>query len=235
MGGGGTQKSTTIQTPTDPEAVRRMAGVAERQQNLAEEQWGLAREIYMPYERQVMQEGMRDLERSRPLKELTSEQTLAELKASQPAVAAFYKEALTPVDYRQREAEAEADVVSEYANVPESIRRQISRTGVNLSGARNENLMKAIALDRAKSISGARATARQEARDETFGKLKTAMAARAGTQDSPYNTAATEGGYTVKSAADRAMGLYNNAISAYEAGMRPLSKTKSSGWNFNAG
>jgi hypothetical protein len=210
-----------------------MAGVAERQQQMAEEQWSLAREVYTPYERKVMSEGMLDLERSRPLKDLTNEQLMSEMRASAPAMEAFYKEAATPVDVAQREAEAEAGVVSEYANVPESVRRGLSRTGVNLSGARHQNLMKAIAMDRARSISGARASARTEARDETFSKLKSAMAARSGIQDTPYNTAATEGGYTVKSAADRAQGLYGNAINANEAGMRPMNQGKSSGWSFS--
>jgi hypothetical protein len=231
--GGSKQSSTTNQYPTDPEAARRMAGVAERSQQLAEDQWSLAQEVYMPYERRVMSEGMADLERSRPLKELTNQQLMAEMTASAPAMEAFYKEAATPVNVAEREAESEAGVVSEYANVPESVRRGLSRTGAKLSGARQENLMKAIALDRARAISGARASARTEARDETFGKLKAAMAARSGMQDTPYNTAATEGGYTVKSAADRAMGLYANAANANEAGMRPLSQSKSSGWSLS--
>jgi hypothetical protein len=208
-----------------------MAGVAEEQLGLAKEQWSLAKEVYTPYERMVMSEGMRDLEKSRALKDMTREQLMSEMKASAPAVDAFYREAARPVNIEQRQAEAEAGVVSEYADVPESVRRNLSRTGVNLSGSRHENLMKAIALDRARSISGARAAAKREARDETFAKLKSAMAARSGMQSAPYNTAATEGNYTVKSAADRAMGLYANAINANEAGMRPLSKSKSSGFS----
>lgn len=229
--GGSKQSSKTTQYMTDPESAGRMAGVAERAATLAEEQWGLAKTIYEPYERMVMQEGMRDVEQNRALKDMTREQLMSEMETSAPAVRAFYKEALTPVSLKERQAEAEAGVVGEYANVPESVRRGLSRTGVNLSGSRYNNLMKAIALDRAKSISGARAAARSEARDETFGKLKAAMAARAGISETPYNTAATEGGYNVKSAADRASGLYANAISANAAGMSPLSKSKSGGFS----
>lgn len=236
MGGSKQESKTeTHNYPTDPEAARRMAGVAERSQQLAEEQWSLARSVYEPYERMIMSEGMLDLEGSRELKNKTREQLLAEMEASAPAMKAFYEEALKPVNVKQRQTEAEADVVGQYADVPESVRRNMSRTGVNLSGSRYQNLMKAIALDRAKSISGARSTARRESRDETFSKLKSAMAARSGIQDVPYNTAATEGGYSVKSSADRAMGLYANAIQANEAGMRPLSQSKgsSSGWSFS--
>jgi hypothetical protein len=229
MGGSKQESKTeTNNYPSDPEAARRMAGVAERSQALAEEQFSLAKSVYEPYERLVMSEGMRDLEQGRELKDLTREQLMSEMRFSAPAVEAFYKEATTPVNIAEREAEAEADVVSEYANVPESVRRGLSRTGVRLSGARQQNLMKAIALDRARSISGARATARQASRDETFAKLKTAMAARSGINETPYNTAATEGGFTVKSAADRAAGLYANAINANEAGMRPLTQSKGS-------
>jgi hypothetical protein len=159
---------------------------------------------------------------------------MREMQVSGPAMEAFYKEAGTPVDVSAREAEAEASVVGEYSNVPESVRRQLSRTGTNLSGERYNNLMKAIAMDRAKTISGARAAARTEARDETFSKLKAAMAARSGQQIAP-NTAAREGGYSIRNPADRAVGLYGNVVGAYEAGMRPLSKTKSSGWSFNVG
>lgn len=255
MGGSKTESNTTQQM-SDPEAARRMAAVAERQQQMAEEQWGLARDIYLPYEQQMvasnqalvgenealmrarMVEGTRDIEEGRALKDETRRQRLEELKVSEPAVKAFYEEATKPVDVAEREAEAEAGVVSEYANVPESIRRQMSRTGVNLTGARYQSLMKAVALDRAKAISGSRATARQGARDETLNRLKTAMAARSGVSPTIDNTAYAQGeeqlgNYTLKSAADRAAGLYGNAIQANQAGMSPLSKGSSSGFSFS--
>ena len=255
MGGFGNTQSNSTQQVTDPEATRRMAAVAERQQAMAEEQWGLARDIYMPYEKQMVEgnqrllksnedlmsarnvEGVRDIEKGQALKDLTREQRMQELNISEPAMRSFYEEAATPVDVAGREAEAEAGVVGEYANVPESVRRQLSRTGVNLSGARYQSLMKAVALDRAKAISGSRATARVGARDETFNKLKAAMATRSGVSPTIDNTAYAQGesqvgNYTLKSAADRAVGLYGNAINANQSGMSPLTTGDSSGSNY---
>jgi hypothetical protein len=97
--------------------------------------------------------------------------------------------------------------------------------------------MKAVALDRAKAISGSRAAARVGARDETLNKLKTAMAARGGISPTIDNTAYAQGdeqigNYTLKSAADRAAGLYGNAIEANKAGMSPLTTGDSSGYNW---
>lgn len=255
MGGFGNTSSNTNQQMADPEAARRMAAVAERQQQMAEEQWGLARDIYMPYEKEMVEgnqrllksnedlmrarnvEGARDIEKGQALKDLTREQRMQEMQLSEPAMKAFYEETTKPVNIAEREAEAEAGVVGEYANVPESIRRQLSRTGVNLSGARNASLMKAVALDRAKAISGSRATARVGARDETLNKLKTAMAARSGVSPTIDNTAYAQGesqvgNYQLKSAADRAIGLYGNAINANQSGMNPLTTGSSSGSNY---
>jgi hypothetical protein len=251
MGNSKTQ-STTTQAPTDPAAANRMAAIGERQQAMAEEQWALSKDIYLPYEQQMvesnqrligeneslmrarMAEGTRDIEKGQALKDITREQRMQEMQLSEPAMKAFYEETTKPVDVAEREAEAEAGVVGEYANVPESIRRQLARSGVNLSGARNQSLMKAVALDRAKAISGSRAAARVGARDETLNKLKTAMAARGGISPTIDNTAYAQGNeqignYTLTDPANAAAGLYANAINANEAGMRPLSKSKSSG------
>jgi len=245
-------KSETKNEVTDPEAARRMAGVAERSQALGEEQWALAKELYMPYEQALvesnqalikpneelmrtrMEEGTRDITEGRALKDEQRAQSLKELQTSEPVMAAFYDEVMKPVDVAARESEAEAGVVSEYANVPESVRRNVSRSGVKLTGAKYQNLLKAIALDRAKAVSGSRATARVGARDETLNKLKTGMAARSGiniaTDTTPYAQGEEQlGNYQLKSAADTATGLYGNAIAANEAGMKGLSTGSSSG------
>ena len=251
----GKNESNTTQQMADPEAARRMAAVSERAQAMGEEQWSLAQELYLPYERELvasnqalipgneelmrtrMSEGVRDIEKGQALKDLTREQREKELRVSEPVMSAFYDEVMKPVDIAERESEAEAGVVREYANLPESMRRQLSRTGVRLTGARYENMMKAIALDRAKTISGARATARVSARDEALNKLKVGMAARSGVSPTIDNTAYAQGeeqlgNYQLKSAADRSAGLYQNAIAANEAGMRGLSKGSSSGVTF---
>lgn len=248
--------STTVQNPTDPEASRRMAAVAERQQQMAEEQWGLAREIYMPYERQMVEsnqrlvgenealmkarltEGARDIELDRPLRDIMREQKMGELTTSAPVVGKFYEEAGKGVDVNARMAQAEADVVGAYADVPESVRRNLSRTGVQLSGGKFADLQKAIAFDRARSIAGAQGTARRAAETESFDKLKSAMAARAGVSPTLDNTAYAQGqeqlgNYTLTSPVASAVGLYGNVVNANEAGMRGLSNTKSKGLSIN--
>ena len=120
----GKNESKTTQQMTDPEAARRMAGVAERAQALGEEQWGLAKELYMPYERALvesnqamvkpneelmltrMEEGTRDITEGRALKDETRAQRLREMQMSEPVMSAFYDEVMKPVDIGEREAEA---------------------------------------------------------------------------------------------------------------------------------
>lgn len=228
MGGGGRTSGGSESKIIDKRSVDSMREFAERMRELGEEQWGIFKSVYLPYEKLMMQEGIQDLEANREIK-------AAMRREAVPTIERFYREASTPVNAQERQAEAEADVVGAYADVPEAVRRQMARTGTNLSGGRYESMMKAIALDRAKTISGARATARQEARDETFSKLKAAMAANSGAGSMLYNTAAAEGGYGVRSGADRAMGLYGNVLQAYGAGMGTTSKSRQSGWNFNFG
>lgn len=248
--------STTVQNPTDPEASRRMAAVAERQQQMAEEQWGLARDIYLPYEQQMVEsnqrlvgenenlmrarmvEGARDIELDRPLRDTMRTQRVEELNASAPLVSRFYEEAGNGVDVNQRMSQAEADVVGAYADVPESVRRNMSRTGASLSGGKYADLMKAIALDRARSIAGAQGTARRAAETEGFERLRSAMAARSGISPSLDNTAYAQGNeqlgnYTLTSPIASAVGLYGNVTSANEAGMRGLTSTRSSGLSVN--
>lgn len=257
MGGGSSSSSgSTKQTMTDKQSARRMAAVAERQQEMAEEQWGLAREIFVPYERMMVEankslidpnkalmelrlsEGARDIEADRPLKDLMREQRMMEMSTSAPLVSKFYEEAGAGVDVGAREAGAEADVVGEYANVAESVRRNLARSGTALTGARHENLMKAIALDRAKTISGARTSARQQAETESFSRLAAAMQARSGVSPTLDNTPYAQGeinlgDYALKSPVAAAMGLYGQAIDANAAGMRPLTQSKSSGSSLN--
>lgn len=243
--------STTVQSPTDPEAARRMAAVAERQQQMAEEQWSLAKEVYLPYEQQMissnqrligsneaaekarLDEAARSIALDQPLKDLQREQRMRELGVSDAAVGKFYEAATNGVDPNQRAAQAEADVVGAYADVPESVRRNLSRTGVQLSGGRYNDLMKAIALDRARAIAGAQGTARRAAETESFERLKSAMTARSGiatTDSSAYAQGQEQlGNYTLQNPVNASVGLYNNVVDAYRAGMSPLSNSKSDG------
>jgi hypothetical protein len=255
--GGGSQTSSTTQQTIDPAAAARMATVTERQQAMAEEQWSLAKQIYQPYEEQMvasnqallapnqqlmaaqLAEGTRDIQMDQPLKDLLREQKMGELTESAPLVSKFYEEAGKGVDVGARKAQAEADVVSEYANVPESVRRELSRTGTALTGARHENMLKSIALDRARAIAGARGTAGRAAETEGFAKLATAMQARSGVSPTMSTTPTDAtgvlnvGNYALNSPLSSAGGLYANVTQGLGDLTRPTSKGESSGWSFN--
>lgn len=59
MGASGSKgKTSTSYQAADPEAARRLAGVAEREAAMGEEQQGIAKEVYLPYEKAMVEANM---------------------------------------------------------------------------------------------------------------------------------------------------------------------------------
>jgi hypothetical protein len=181
--GGGSSSSNTTQTQ-DPEAARRMAAVAERQQDMAEDQWGLAKDTFEPYEKAMvesnlnliepnealmkarMEEGVYDIEQGRELKDESRSARLEELKASSPAMREFYANATADIDEklidpRQKAREFGAEASQQFGVAEGELRRSVARMGGNASDMSTTGNMRRMSMSRAKNVAGARNTGRR--------------------------------------------------------------------------
>lgn len=183
--------STTTQT-YDPVANARAMDVLERQQEMSEEMWAKAKQIYEPYETEMvalnrkllpmaaevstatMGEQLRDITENREIKDALRETQKTELGLSKPVMEKFYSESLNGVDVGERMGEMTSDVNQAYKNVEGELRRIAGRTGLKLTASQ----IKDIALQKAKDIAAARTAGRKSAEDESYGKLVTAMGVR---------------------------------------------------------
>jgi len=221
--------SGSRQYAIDPAASARMAAVAERQQAMGEEQWKLAKEIFEPYERQMVEANRGLIGPNAELvkaqfesqRELTPARTAAEKGALQ-AAGRLYDIASRPVDVNQRVGQAQADVEQAYAQGAGGMRRNLSRMGIAPGSERMVSAMQDMAFDKARAIGGARNTARLNAEREDLSRLGMALQARP--QNLPYQQGMIQlGNYGLQNPMNRALGFYGNAIQANAAGMRPYS------------
>ena len=113
--GGDTYYETKTESHYDPVASKKMAEIAERKQEMSEEQWAIAKEVFEPYEREMvainrallpevaattslsMEEMRRDIAMGRDVKDVLRESQLDELRLSRPATEKFYHEAVEGV------------------------------------------------------------------------------------------------------------------------------------------
>jgi len=225
----GGSSSSSGQYSIDPAASARMAAVQERQVAMGEEQWRLGRELFEPYERQMIEANRGLIGPNAELvkaqfesqKGLMPEREAAERGALQTAQQ-LYEKAGTPIDPEQRAGQAQADVTQAYTQGAGNMRRDLSRMGVAPGSERMTSAMSDMAMDRARAIGGARTGARRNAEQEELSRLGLALQARPG--NLPYQTGQVQmGNYGLQNPMNRAMGFYGNAIQANAAGMRPLS------------
>ncbi len=248
------QSSSTTQSPTDPEAARRMAAVAERQMTMAEEQWQLGKEVYMPYEKLMvasnielikpheelmgarLKEGTYDIAQDRTRRNLIRSQLTGELRDSADVPGKFYDE--TDIDIEDRMAKAQADVEQAYGGVEGEWRRSAGRMGIAPDSGRFASIRGKMLGQKTGDIAGARTTARRTGLDDRWARLGAAMQLRAGAQRGSLDTAPYQqgqlqlGNYSLTDSRERSLQLAQNAIQANQAGMRPLTQGRSSGKSF---
>lgn len=248
------QSSSTTQSPTDPEAARRMAAVAERQMTMAEEQWQLGKDVYMPYEKLMvasnielikpheelmgarLKEGTYDIAQDRTRRDLIRSQLTEELRASADVPGKFYDE--TDIDIGDRMAKAQADVEQAYGGVEGEWRRSAGRMGIAPDSGRFASIRGKMLGQKAADVAGARTTARRTGLDDRWARLGIAMQLRAGAQrgsldTAPYQQGALQlGGYQLTDPKESATDIYGNVIQAHAAGMKPLTQGSSSGRSF---
>jgi len=177
----------------DEEYNRRMARIAERQQNMAEDYFGFWEEHQAPTEA-MQQQAMRDLmpgetdlrreqiaseRRMMPLQEeLTTAQaqyTIDDLAARKPLARQYYQEAMKGENVGRAAAQAGAGVAQEYDRAMGAQRRDAARAGVDVNSGRFKAGLNSTYLSRARDTAGQKTVARQQARDSNFSRLDSAM------------------------------------------------------------
>lgn len=224
---GGKSGSSSQQFMTDPEAARRMAAVSERQQDMAEEQWTTGKELYQPYEKAMIETNTALLPKLQGVTEAEIGENLWNIGKSRGVKEQFLTEATKGVNVRDRMDQATADAAGAFQDAENQQRRSALRMGVRPDSGAMASMGKQIAIERAKAVGTARTGARMGAQGETFQRLGAAAQMFA-----PAGQGVTQvGNYQMNNPLDRSQALYSNVINANQAGMSPLSQSKSSAWN----
>lgn len=170
--------------------------LADSQIQIATEQWDMYKQVFAPYEaelvaahRQIIQPQTaldlatieaktQDVSGRMALNEETRQQQMRSLQRSEASESAFYQAAEQGLNVQDAMNAAQADVQQGYdASMPQ-LQRNISRTGAQAGGAKFTDAMAKMAYSRAKDIGFARTSARRQVQDTNFGRLTTAMGAR---------------------------------------------------------
>lgn len=235
--GKSSSNSSTVNT-YDAESSRKLAAIAERQQDMAEDAWSTYKQYFQDYEislaeankdllpyitsasKATMDEQVRDLELNRPVKDALREQQLKELEESAPISTAFYKEAAQGVDKKQWMDAASSDVAQAFANQAGEVRRNIGRMGGNADDPAVVSALAGESTNKAKAVGAARTGARQAAENENFNRLATAMGVR-GSATGLAGVQSTQGNgtqqFSTPDMAGRAMAGMSGAASSYGA------------------
>lgn len=200
--GGGGNAGSTVQSPVDPEASLRLTALSEDQwNNYGKPMAEMALKTYAPMEQQMMEGNLQNFNDSRAL-------------GSQLSSMAY-------IDPRERMGAAQAGVMQGVGQASAAASRNFARMGVSANSGRMGGLQQALALESAKGMAGAGTMAARQAESETFSRKGQAMQAiRTGMM--PYD---------VRNPNVYAQGYGQTAVSALTPLTRPLSDSRSTGWN----
>lgn len=170
--------------------------LAESQTQIAGEQWNMYKQVFAPYEAELVaahrtiipeQLGL-DLARIRAqeadvsgrmgINEELRQQQMRSLQRSEPVEQAFYEEALQGISIEDRMNAAGADVQQAYDATKPQMQRDMSRMGLRPDSGRFTDAMAKMSYNRARDIAFARTNARRLGQAENLGRLSTAMSAR---------------------------------------------------------
>lgn len=229
MGKKGGSSQTTTTNNYDPVYNAKMAAIAERQQEMAEDQWDMYKTYFQDYEIAVAQANkdllpyMTDSTReqlqyqteaaaaNRELIPAATALNKKELEGQLPVAEKYYREALEGVDVGERMDSASTEVKAA-AKLGESMRRrEASRYGIDPGSTTFGNAVNKAALDTARGISGARTGAKERAEQENFQRLGLAL-------DKSVAPVVGQGGAATVNNADpyaRAAGSYSGAAGTY--------------------
>lgn len=170
--------------------------LAESQTKIAGEQWNMYKQVFAPYEAELVaahrsiipkQTGL-DLARIRaqeadvsgrmPINEEIRQQQMRSLQRSEPVEQAFYDEAMQGINLEDRMNAAGADVQQAYDATKPQMQRDMSRMGMSPDSGRFTDAMAKMSYSRAKDIAFARTNARRAGQTENLGRLGMAMGTR---------------------------------------------------------
>jgi len=176
--GGGTTTTTT--NNYDPEYNARMAKVAEAQQSMAEEQWGMYKDYFQDYEVEVAKANRELLPyMTSATKEQLKYQGEA-AKANREIMPEFYREAREGVNVSERMGEAGTEVKAATRLGESTRRRELSRMGIDPGSTAYGNTASKAALDTSRMVAGSRTAAKNQAESENFVRLGTALGKSSG-------------------------------------------------------
>jgi hypothetical protein len=248
-GGGG---SRSRQYAIDPAASARMAAVEERLAAMQENEYAFGKEVFQPYEREMvasnrallpineqlmrgrLEQGITDMREDAPIRREMRSQTMEGLRLSRPVLGEYFKEAVDGIDIGQRKKEAVAGVEHEYSRMMPGYDRSLTRRGMT---SRASDLRK-IGISKAKAKAGASTLAERTAKAERFGRLGQALNVNQGFRPSLDSTAYAQGAlqlgnYNMRSPIDRSLDISGQTIQANSAGMSPLTRSsRDAGWRY---
>jgi len=229
MGGKGGSSQQTTTNNYDPVYNAKMAAIAERQQEMAEDQWDMYKTYFQDYEIAVAQQN-KDLlpYMTESTKEQLQYQTEAsaanrrllpgatelaetELAGQKPVAEEYYRQALEGVNIEDR-MDSASNEVKAAAKLGESMRRrEASRYGIDPGSTTFGNAVNKAALDTSRGIAGARTGAKERAEQENFQRLGLAI-------NKSVAPIVGQGGAATVNNADpyaRAAGSYSGAAATY--------------------
>lgn len=103
------------------------------------------------------------------------EDSMTAMGEREPVRAEFYNQSLNGVDVESRVNKAAADASHAFMSSDNIMRRNASRMGINPNSGKFASMSNTNSINRAKTIAGAKTTARTNAEQENFGRLQTAM------------------------------------------------------------
>jgi hypothetical protein len=163
-GGGAGGPTTTTQYGYDPAVSEHQIDIGKRQQAMAEEQWEMYKEFFMPYEIEAAQA-------NQELLPLITEASKTTLGLQAPVTKEFYRQSLEGVDVGEKMDEAQAEVMHATRLGEGQRRREMSRYGIDPSSSTYANLANEAALTTARGVAGARTAAKTRAEDEKYRRL----------------------------------------------------------------
>ncbi len=217
MGKGGGGSATTVQNNYDPVASQKMAEIAERQQDMAEDQWKEYKQYFQDYE-------IAAANANKELLPFMSSSTKEQLKYNEAVskgnaelLPKFNRAAMEGVDVNRRADEAGTEVKAAVKLGDQMRRREASRMGLNPNSSAFATSMNDTALETARGIAGARTAAKNTAERENFERLGLALGKQSGAVTTVNNA----------DPAARAIAGYSGAAATYAPlATRVLSSTR---------
>lgn len=170
-----------------------MKGVYKQAMQMAQEQWNIYKEMFLPYQQAMMaanQEAMQwgsqitaaQAQQQLGLIPLRGELTEAGLKGAIPVTEEYFKQALEGPDVEARLGDVTADVSQVFKKARQNAARTMSRMGYQPGGQRMAGAFARLAGQEALAEVSGRQTTRRQAEEEGFQRLAQAMGYSAGQQ-----------------------------------------------------